>query len=202
MGLEADCRARYAGQAGRGRARFEETEIIFRGDFRLNIPLAEVRSVEVKAGTLRLGWPGGVAAFELGPAAQKWAFKLKNPRGLLDKLGVKPGLRVSVLGRFDDGFPGQIASRTPDLSVGRVGKDSDLVFVTMRRPADLARLATLRTLIKKNGAIWVVWPKGRKEFREDDVRAAGPGAGLVDVKVVSFSEELSALKMVIPRKER
>jgi hypothetical protein len=34
------------------------------------------------------------------------------------------------------------------------------------------------------------------------VRAAGPGAGLVDVKVVSFSETLSALKMVIPVAQR
>src|SRR5260221_7752450 len=31
------------------------------------------------------------------------------------------------------------------------------------------------------------WPKGQKAFREDHVRAAGPAAGLVDVKVVSFT---------------
>jgi hypothetical protein len=48
----------------------------------------------------------------------------------------------------------------------------------------------------------VVWPKGRKEFREDDVRAFGPKAGLVDVKVMAFSDTLSGLKMVIPVKER
>ena len=41
-----------------------------------------------------------------------------------------------------------------------------------------------------------MWPKGRKEFREDDVRAAGPSVGLVDVKVVAFSETLSGLKMM------
>jgi hypothetical protein len=36
-------------------------------------------------------------------------------------------------------------------------------------------------------------------LREDDVRTAGPSAGLVDVKVVSFSDTLSGLKMMIPR---
>ena len=59
-----------------------------------------------------------------------------------------------------------------------------------------------RAAIKPNGAIWVVWPKGRKELREDDVRAFGPGVGLVDVKVVSVSEILSGLKMVIPLAQR
>ena len=70
------------------------------------------------------------------------------------------------------------------------------------RTKDLPRLEALRAAIKKNGAIWVVWTKGRKEFREDDVRADGPTAGLVDVKVMSFSDTLSGLKMVIPVKER
>ena len=44
----------------------------------------------------------------------------------------------------------------------------------------------------------MIWPKGQKAFREDDVRAAGPGARLVDVKVVSVSERLSGLKMMVP----
>ena len=52
------------------------------------------------------------------------------------------------------------------------------------------------------GAIWVVWPKGRKELREDDVRNAAKAQGLVDIKVMSFSETLSALKLVIPVAER
>lgn len=63
---------------------------------------------------------------------------------------------------------------------------------------DLPRLARLRLSIRSNGAIWVLWPKGVKAFREDDIRAFGKEAGLVDVKVVSFSDVLSGLKMVIP----
>jgi hypothetical protein len=66
----------------------------------------------------------------------------------------------------------------------------------------LSRLTALREQIVPNGMIWVVWPKGRKDFREDDVRAHGPTAGLVDVKVMSFSDTLSGLKLVIPVKDR
>jgi hypothetical protein len=72
----------------------------------------------------------------------------------------------------------------------------------MTQAKDAAGLEALKDAIKPNGAVWVVWPKGQKVFREDDARNAGPAAGLVDVKVASFSDALSALKMVIPVKDR
>ena len=123
MGREADGDVRLNKQASKGRARLEEKELLFRGDFRLKIPFGDVKSLEVKRGVMKIAFSGGEAAFDLGPDAEKWA-------------------------------------------------------------------------------VWVVWPKGQKAFREDDARTAGPAAGLVDVKVASFSETLSALKMVIPVKDR
>ena len=198
MGLEATCRARYGSQASEGNVRLETAELLFRGDFRLKIPLREVRSVEAKRGELRVSWPEGDAAFVLGKDAEKWALKVRTPRGLLDKLGVKPGARVAVVGAFPDRFLEDLAARTHDLTRGRPGTDTDLVFVAVSEAKDLTALETLRRAIKPEGGIWVVWPKGRKALREDDVRAAGPVAGLVDVKVVSLSDTLSGLKMVVP----
>jgi hypothetical protein len=119
-----------------------------------------------------------------------------STRPLLDKLGVKPGLKVSVLAH-DRAFRKQLQDRSVDVS-SRPRKDSDLIFFYMDDRRDLPRLTELRRSLKPAGALWVVWPKGRKEFREDDIRAFGPEAGLVDVKVVAFSPTLSALKMVIP----
>ena len=78
----------------------------------------------------------------------------------------------------------------------------DMVLVRLDAIADLSRLADARRRITPNGMIWAVWPKGRKEFREDDIRRFGPQAGLVDVKVMSFSDELSGLKLVIPVAQR
>ena len=202
MGLEADCDVRFGKQSSKGRARLEEKELLFRGDFRLKIPFGDVRSLEVKRGVMSVAFSGGEAAFDLGPEAEKWAHKIRNPRGLLDKLGVKPGMKVSLLGIDDDGFVKQLHARTDDIAEGRAAKGSDLVFVKMTAAGDAARLKSLREAIKSDGAVWVVWPKGQKAFREDDARQAGPAAGLVDVKVASFSETLSALKMVIPAKDR
>ena len=78
----------------------------------------------------------------------------------------------------------------------------DIVMVRLDSAEDLGRLSEARKLIPPAGMVWAVWPKGRKEFREDDIRNFGPRAGLVDVKVMAFSAELSGLKLVIPVKQR
>ena len=202
MGQQAVCDVRFGRRLSRGQALLEPGELLFNGDFRLRIPFADIRSVEARAGRLTIVFAQGTATFALGKDAEKWALKIRYPKPLIDKLGVKPGHRVSVLGVDDASFAEQLRGRTDDVTMGDAKKDSDLVFVAMTKRTDLARLTGLRRKIKPNGAIWVVWPKGRKEFREDDVRAFGPEAGLVDVKVVSFSDTLSALKMVIPLKQR
>ena len=44
----------------------------------------------------------------------------------------------------------------------------------------------------------MLWPKGQKHITEDMIRAAAIAHGLVDIKVVAFSERLSGLKLVIP----
>jgi len=202
MGLEATCRARMGGRAAEGRARLEERDLVFRGDLGFKVALEDLRRVDARAGILTIEWPEGKAALELGEQAQRWAEKIRNPPSLLDKLAVKPGARVSVIGIDDRRFLDEVAARTKDLSVGRTRRESDLIFVGMDDRGDLPRLERLQRAIKKDGAVWVVWPKGRKEFREDDVRAYGPRAKLVDVKVVRFSDTLSALKMMIPRAQR
>lgn len=199
MGLEADCTVRYGKESSAGKARLEEKELIFRGDFRLKVPLSDITKADASGGALTIAWKGGQARLDLGAAAGKWADKIKSPRGLLDKLGIKPESRVCLIGLDEPAFLEQVRARTRTVTVGRAGKGTDLVLVAMKAKSDLQRLAALRRAIEPGGAIWVIWPKGVQSFREDDVRAAGPSAGLVDVKVVSFSETLSGLKMMIPR---
>lgn len=199
MGLEAECTVRYGKESSAGKAKLEEKEILFRGGFRLKVPLAEITRADAKDGALTIAWKGGQARLDLGASAVKWAEKIKNPRGLLDKLGIKPAARVAIIGIDDAAFLEQVRARTDDVTIGKAGRDADVVLVAMKAKGDLQRLAILRKAIVPGGAIWVVWPKGVPAFREDDVRAAGPSAGLVDVKVVSFSETLSGLKMMIPR---
>jgi hypothetical protein len=199
VGQEADCEATFGAQAGRGHAKLEEKELLFKGPFRLRIPLAEVRKVGEKDGTLTLEWPGGRASLALGAQAARWADRIKNPKGLMDKLGLKPGQTVSVMGLDDADVAGQIRDRVPEASFGRIVKGSDMIVLALAGKAGLSKLARAAASLDPDGALWVVWPKGRPELREDDIRAFGPQAGLVDVKVVSVSPVLSGLKMVVPK---
>jgi hypothetical protein len=50
--------------------------------------------------------------------------------------------------------------------------------------------------------LWIVYPKGKREIKEQQVLEAGKQAGLVDVKVVSFSATHTALKFVWPKAKR
>jgi hypothetical protein len=202
MGQEARCRATFGGKTSLGKALLETEELIFRGDFRLKIPFRSITSLAATKGRLRVESPAGVATFELGVAAEVWAGKIRSPKGRIDKLGVKPEAKVSVLGVDDAAFREELEARVGGFSSGRAAKGSDIIVVGMKAAADLPRLEALRGSIKPNGAIWVVWPKGRKEFREDDVRAYALEIGLVDVKVMKFSETHSALKLVIPVAQR
>jgi hypothetical protein len=69
----------------------------------------------------------------------------------------------------------------------------------VERPADLRRLVAVQHALARDGAIWVVRPKGRGiAVTERDAIEAGKAAGLVDVKVVAFSETHTAEKFVIP----
>ena len=202
MGQEAQCTARLGGKVSEGKALLESTELIFRGDFRLAIPFQAMQSVSAARGVLRIKFRDSTASFELGPHAEKWAHKILRPKSLLDKLGVKPGAAVSILGVTDADFRKQLAERAPEISDGKPRKDSDFLFLAAERKESLARLKSLSPFLKKSGAIWIVYPKGQSHLTENDVLAAGKKAGLVDVKVVSFSATHTALKFVIPVSRR
>jgi hypothetical protein len=199
MGNEAVCTVRYDGKASEGKALLETNEIVFRGgEFRLKIPLKEIASLHASDGELSVGYTGAVAVFELGREAEKWAAKILNPRGLMDKLGVKAGMRIAVLGVRDGDFESQLDAREVTRIEGKE-RDLDIVFYEADVVDDLARLPALRSAIKLAGAVWVVSPKGKAaRIKDVDVMAAARDAGLVDNKVASFSATHTALKLVIP----
>jgi hypothetical protein len=202
MGDEATATLRLAEGSYAGKAYLETTELIFRGDRRFVLPLKEIEAVSSEAGRLIVTHHGERAEFEIGPAAGRWAEKIRNPRGRLDKLGVKPGMRVAVLGIDDPDFVSELTARGSEIS-GDGADGLDLVFYSADSIEELERLAELRGRLKPAGAVWVVSRKGKAATLKDvEVMAAARGAGLVDNKVVAFSETHTALRLVIPRAQR
>jgi hypothetical protein len=127
-----------------------------------------------------------------------------NPdKSLLDKLGVKAGARVAVIGVDDLAFLDELRTRTTNITFGQPRDQSDLIFIAVDAPAELMALGGLRPHLKPDGAIWVVRRKGAdRTLREVDVIEAGRFVGLVDNKIASFSDTHGAMRLVIPLAQR
>lgn len=202
MGKTTKSRLHFDGQIYDGEAMLETSELLFRGERRLLIPFAKIESVDARDGMLEVKFAGDVAAFELGPQAAVWAEMIRNPKSVIQKIGIKAGQVVSVVNLDDDAFIDDLEKAGAAVSRGRAEKNSDAIVYGASTRADLDRLSTLKNSLAPNGALWIIRPKGKKEITESDSMAAGKAAGLVDVKVVRFSDTHTAEKFVIPLKSR
>lgn len=212
MGNEMKCRVRSGKQEGEGKALLETSEIIFRGDFRLKIPFATIRSVKVVRGELQLRTAEGLTVFELrAGTAEKWCEKILHPKTRIEKLGVKAGARVALIGfgKGDEKFLkelGKVTKAVKRVSEGVVPTDVEWIFLKAETQKELSGIAKISKGMRGAAALWVVYPKGNPKgqgkITEGDVLAAGRAAGLKDIKVVGFSVAATALRFVIPVSQR
>jgi hypothetical protein len=201
MGEEARCTVRFGSARSEGKALLETNELLFRGDFRIAVSLKSITDLDASNGELRVGFADGEATFELGPKAERWAERIRNPRSLLDKLGVKPESSVAVVDLDDGEFRTLLKERVARYAT-TPQPESDLIFLGAQATGDLGRIESLVQYLRPNGHIWVVAPKGRQDIREIDVLQAGRGAGLKDTKVASFSGTHTAHRFTIPLERR
>lgn len=126
-----------------------------------------------------------------------------SKRSLLDKLGVKPGMRIAFVSAPETYTPGLLP---PDVEIS-LDPPLDLIQLFVRDyaafDADFERLAAL---LKPNGMLWVSWYKKSAgiptDLDENIIRAYGLAHGLVDVKVIAVDTQWSGLKFVYRRKDR
>lgn len=202
MGREAICHARFGRESGKGKALLETDDLLFRGDFRVKVPLRDIVAAKVKDGVLTIEWPEGRLVLTLGRNADKWAQAITSPKTVVEKLGVEPGMKVVLVGRFETSFRTDVMNALGEKPGVKPVAGCDMLFVLMVHPNDTDKLADLAPAVFPDGALWAVYPKGRRDLSEDTVRRAARESGLVDIKVVRVSEDLGALKLVIPKAER
>jgi len=193
MGKDAHVAARFADGPDEGRLQYEPPKLIFRGAARRVYEGEGLKRVRADGADLVLA---DGSRFVLGEKqAASWADAINNPRGRLDKLGVKPGMRVAVLGVADDLFEGELVGR--DALLVHDYAELDLLFYAADTVHELSRIDELIPALAEKGALWVVSRKGRAAtVRDVEVMAAAKALGLVDNKVVGFSETLTALRFV------
>lgn len=131
---------------------------------------------------------------------------------LPDKLGYKPGMVAAFVA-----LPPELAALTFSVAFAEIVRAAAWADVASERRFDVihafTRSATeielglpgLQAALKRDGMIWVSWPKKASkvatDVTEDVVRAAALRLDLVDVKVAAVDAVWSGLKLVI-RKER
>jgi len=195
MGREARTVVRHEGQQAEAKALLETDELIVRSPFRLTVPRGEIRAARADGQRLTVEYTGGTVELELGEReAAKWANDIANPKTLADKLGVKPGQRVRLVNGADPELVGA-GSRVED-------GEADVVFLRAGEADDLSQIDRLQHEIARNGALWVIRPKGRDDLTEGMVIGAGRDAGLHDVKIARVSAAETAMKFVIPVERR
>src|SRR5258708_23028485 len=181
MGNEVTCKVQIGKQQSEGKALLETSEILFRGGFRLKIPFSTIQSAKAVDGELRLKTAEGLAIFHLGASAEKWLDKILHPKSRIEKLGVKPGAKVSLLGGFDAEFLAELGGLTKSVTKRKVPADSECVFFAAQSKEELGGVSRVSKSLRGTTALWIVYPKGQKHITENDVLAAGRKAGLKDV---------------------
>lgn len=113
-------------------------------------------------------------------------------RALPDKLGIKPGMRIAVLGGPEGLIDG--ARRLAP------GTDLAVAFFVQRRDLE-RRWPQLTPKMTPAGAIWVAWPKNASgvptDMTEHVVRDIVLPTGWVDTKVCAIDDTWSGLKCVL-----
>lgn len=191
MGKDAQVRAVFPDGEDAGRLQYEPPKLLFRGASRRVFAGEALAGVRAEAGDLVLA---DGSRFALGEkAAASWAEAILNPKGRLDKLGVKAGQRVAMMGVDDPDLAAELAERgvaLVDLAAGL-----DILFYAADDPKALAGIGDLVPALGPGGALWVVSRKGKAATVKDtEVMAAAKAAGLVDNKVVGFSDTHTALR--------
>jgi len=128
---------------------------------------------------------------------------------LANKLGIKPGCKVAVLGGPRDfrATLGQVLEGVEFRSGLRGAKPCDvIVFFVDRKQALEQRFAEAAERLTPAGGLWIAWPKKASgvatDLNENLIRDIGLTAGLVDNKVCAIDETWSGLRFVRRLKDR
>lgn len=131
-----------------------------------------------------------------------------TPSPLLKKLGIKPGYSlvwIDVPPEYENWLgplPPNVVFLNPPAE-----HLADVVHAFFRNATSFnEQLPTLKRYLKKDGMLWISWPKGGSkiptDLKRDYIREQGIAAGLVDVKVASVSQDWSGLKFVYRLEDR
>lgn len=125
---------------------------------------------------------------------------------LADKLGIKPGARLVVVGAPWD-YRATLGLGSAIRVATRLGSRAEYIhWFGTSRGALAKALPRFTARLADHGMIWISWPKrGARvatDLTENVVRELALGSGVVDVKVCAIDATWSGLKLVRRLKDR
>ncbi|MEL6974195.1 MAG: DUF3052 domain-containing protein [Bacteroidota bacterium] len=127
---------------------------------------------------------------------------------LAKKLGIKEGFHIVLYNVPEHYF--ELFSDLPEDLVrldSPTGESADFVHAFLTTYKALQEQSEFfKSILKKNGMLWVSWPKGsskiQTDLKRDMIREHLLDVGLVDIKVAAVDENWSGLKFVYRKKDR
>ena len=193
MGKVATVTAVFADGADEGRLQYEPSTLVFKGVQRRVFEGEALKGLRAEGAELVLA---DGARFTLGEKqAAGWADAILNPKGRMEKIGAKAGMRAAVMGVADKTLSAELAAKGA-VPAGELA-NLDLLFYAADSAPELERIGGLVPLLSETGALWIVSRKGKAATVKDvEVMAAAKAHGLVDNKVVAFSATHTSLRFV------
>ncbi len=127
---------------------------------------------------------------------------------LAKKLGIKEGSSV-LLYNQPNHYLGLFADLPADISVfyDTSKREMDFIHLFCTSFDTLTEvIPKYKELLKKDGTLWISWPKGSSkiptDLKRDPIREHLLSIGLVDTKVAAIDDDWSGLKFVYRLKDR
>lgn len=118
---------------------------------------------------------------------------------LLKKLGIKPGFRCLVLGE-PQAYWDWLSPLPEDVKHATKGEVDFVHFFVKEKKAFEKQFKETKKVLKKDGMMWVSWPKKSSkvptDLDENIICEFGLKNGLVDVKVCAVDDIWSGLKFM------
>src|SRR5262245_59855690 len=145
MGAETTCAVTVNGKTSAAKVRLETTLLQIRGtDLKLDVPFSAMKKVAAHDGSVSIGYAGGRVTRALGTSAARWADKIMHRPSRLAKIGARAEWRTVVVGDVEKEFIEELRAAVDSVSVGRMLKGIDAAFVSVSRPVDFKRIASVK----------------------------------------------------------
>lgn len=120
---------------------------------------------------------------------------LSNPP-VVEKLGLRPGLRVALIGVNDPGLGSLRSANAGRISAMMPLEPVDVIVYQVESPFGLRRIGELAGMVKRGGVLWVLWPTTGRQIAGSHVERAGNAAGLKCTWTTTVSGRLSGMKFI------